>query len=102
MTNGKVIPGIKLIRHNAGGVNEQEDPTLPYKLEANLRPPEFMEMAFVGLYGGSEEIVVQGQTHEALEKFSQMNELQTHSRLRNLKIKGPDFDYEYPPKKEGR
>jgi hypothetical protein len=55
------IPGPKLIRHNASKVNLDDDPSFPFKLEANLRPPEFMVEAFVCLYGGgSEEVVVRG------------------------------------------
>lgn len=85
-----VIPGLKLIRHNASGVNEPDDPSYPYKLEANFRPPEFMNVAFVMLHGGSEEIVVRGKTREALEKFVEVNKLNTHPRLRELTITGPE------------
>jgi len=50
----------------------QDDPSFPFRLVANLRPPEFMEMAFIGMYGGSEVIVVRGETREALEQFVKM------------------------------
>ena len=85
-----VIPGIKLIRHNAGGINEPDDPSMPWKLEANFRPPEFMNVAFVLMHGGSEEIVVRGDTREALEEFVEENNLRTHPRLRRLTITGPE------------
>ena len=85
-----VIPGIKVIRHNASGINLPDDPSMPYKLEANLRPPEFMIVAFIGLYGGSEEFVVRSETGEALEKFIEMNDLRTHPRLRRLTITTPN------------
>jgi hypothetical protein len=85
----KVIEGIKLIRHNAGGVNEPDDPSYPYKLEASFRPPEFMIVAFIGLYKGSEEIVVRGMTQKALEEFISENHLRSHPRLRQLTITGP-------------
>lgn len=85
----KIIPGLKLV-YQTGGQRQEEDPSLPYKLEANLRPPEFMEIAFIGLYGGSEEIVVQGPTKESLELFIGENSLSTHPRLRWLKITGPN------------
>lgn len=80
------IKGIKLIRHNAGGVNEPDDPSYPWKLEARFSPPEFMMMAFIGLHGGSEEIVVRGETKESLEQFVEANDLRAHPRLRSLEI----------------
>ena len=85
-----VISSIELIKHNAGGVNRPDNPALPFKLEANFRPPEFMSMAFVGLYGGSEEIVVRGETKEALDEFIEKNDFRTHPRLRHFTITGPD------------
>jgi len=92
-----IIPGIKLIRHNASNVNLPDDPTFPFKLEANFRPPEFMIVAFIGLYGGSEEIVVRGMTKDALDKFVEANGLRTHPRLRRLTITGPDGIMEQLP-----
>lgn len=80
-----VIEGIKLI-YQTGGANEPDDPSYPWKLYANFSPPEFMVMAFVGLYGGSEEIVVRGKTKEALEEFVKVNDLRRHPRLRRLEI----------------
>lgn len=85
----KIIEGIKLIQHNAGGVNLPDDPSYPFKLEVSLRPPEFMLVAFVGLYGGREKMVVRGLTREVLEKFVEVNDLRTHPRLRELTITGP-------------
>lgn len=85
-----VIPGIKLIHHNSQHVNLPDDETLPFKLEASFSPPEFMRMAFIGLYGGSEEIVVRGQTKEAIDELIEKNHFRTHPRLRKLTITGPD------------
>jgi len=62
----------------------------PFKLEANFSPPLFMDLAFVFLYGGSEEIVVRGETLEALNKLIEVNNLRTHPRLRRITITGPD------------
>lgn len=84
------IEGIKLIRHNAGGVNVPDDPSYPWRLDASFSPPEFMLMAFIGLYGGIEEICVRGKTREALEQFVEMNSLRTHPRLRSLEITQPE------------
>ncbi len=47
-----MIKGIKLIRHNASGVNEPDDLSYPFLLHIVLRAPEFMTMAFIGLCGG--------------------------------------------------
>ncbi len=63
---------------------------MPFKLEANFRPPSFMEVTFALIHGGSEEIVVRGDTKEALDELITRNNLRTHSRLRWLKITGPE------------
>jgi len=86
----EVISGIKLIVHNSGGVNLPDDPTLPFKFEASFRPPSFMSVAFIGLYGPSEEIVVRAENKEALDKFIEMNNFRTHPRLRRFTITSPD------------
>ena len=83
------IPGIKLIRHNANRVNNPDDPSYPWKLEASFRAPEFMEMTFIFMIGSTEEIVVRGMTREALEKFVEVNDLRRHPRLLRLDITGP-------------
>lgn len=80
------IDGVKLIYHNAGGVNEPDDTSYPFRLEANFSPPEFMNVAFILMRGGSEKIVVRGKTREALEKFVDLNNLRKHPRLRSLDI----------------
>ena len=85
----KITPGIKLIRHNGGNVNNPDDPSLPWRLEASFRPPEFMSVAFVFLYGGEELIVVRGDTKEHLEEFVQVNDLRNHPRLKKLAITQP-------------
>ena len=81
-------PAVKLIFHT-GECQHDDDPTLPFKLEVNLRPPEFMVVAFVGMHGGSEEIVARAETQAALEAFVQEHALDTHPRLRRLSITGP-------------
>lgn len=84
------IPGLKLIKHNASNVDEPDDESLPFRLEASLRPPEFMTMAFIGLVGGSEEVVARATTMEAIEAFISEHRLRTHARLNSLTITGPD------------
>jgi hypothetical protein len=42
-----VIPGLKLIRHNAINVDIPDDPSFPFKLEGNFSPPELMNVTFI-------------------------------------------------------
>ena len=86
----EVIPGLKLIRHNSSNVDVPDDPSFPFKLEVLLRPPEFMTLAFVGLYGGSEEVVVRSMTKEALDTFIVLNKLRKHPRLISLTVTSPE------------
>lgn len=83
------IEGLKLVRLT-GAINEPDDPSYPYKLDVNLRPPDLMEVAFIMLHGGSEEIIVRGQTREAIDQFIKLNDLRRHPRLRRMTITGPD------------
>jgi hypothetical protein len=84
------IPGLKLIRHNASGVNEADDLSFPWLMEATFTPPEFLEIAFVFMHGGSEVIVVRSMSREALDEFISMNDLRNHPRLRRITITGPE------------
>lgn len=83
------IPGVKVVSVT-GQFTEDEDPTLPWKVTVNLRPPEFMNVTFVMLYGGTEAAVVQAPTREELEKFLEAENMTTHPRLRNIVFNGPD------------
>jgi hypothetical protein len=49
-----------------------------------------MQVAFVMLCGGSEEMVVRSKTREAIDRFVAQNDLTRHPRLRWLTIEGPD------------
>lgn len=80
----RIIEGIKLIRHNVSGVNNPDDTSLPFRLDATFRLPEFMDFACI--HGGSENICLRGMTREALEQFVEMNQLKTHPRLIKLEI----------------
>lgn len=88
-SSDEVIEGLKLIKLT-GSVEIADDPSYPYKLEVNLRPPELMQVTFVMLYGGSEVIVVRAMTLEALDRFIERNDLRQHPRLRRGIITGPD------------
>lgn len=96
------VEGIKLIRHNAARVNEPDDPSFPWKLDLNFSPPEFMVMAWVGLFGGSEEITIRGMTKEALEEFVEQNKFREHPRLRWMEFTDPDGKVErWRPERRG-
>lgn len=82
--------GVKLIRHNASGVNLPDDPSFPFRLEVLLSAPEFMDVAFILIHSGGEKIVVRGMTVEALDRFVKAENLRTHPRLRRFTITGPD------------
>lgn len=83
-------PEIKLIRHASSRIRRDDDPTMPYRVEVDLCPPEFMVVTFVMLYGGSDEIVVRCATREAVDRFLDKLELRTHPRMRRIRIVGPD------------
>lgn len=84
---------LKVIRLNTAGIDEPDAPYVtshPYKLTAHLRPPDFMQVAFICRYGGSEELVVRSRTQEALNRFVEQKSLTQEPRLRSLVITGPD------------
>lgn len=84
------IPGLKVIRANTYGIDRLDDPTFPFKLVANFRPPDFMIVAFIGLYGGSEEFVIRALTRAAIEECIRQNEWIGHPRLQRLTLTLPD------------
>jgi hypothetical protein len=84
------IPGIKVIKHNAGHINNPDDPSLPYRVDLRLRAPEFMAVAFIGLYGGTEDIVVRATTEEAAEAFLAKYGFRTHPRLISVTVTKPE------------
>lgn len=86
----EIIGGLKLIRHNTTGVNISDDPSLPFKFVGIFSPPGFMTVAFIGMFGGSEKIVVRSKTLKALQSFIDLNEYRTNPRLRKITITGPD------------
>lgn len=80
--------GVRLVRHL--NTRYDEDPALPFKVDIVLRPPEFMVVAFIGIYGGSEDIIAQAVDLASLCAFVVRNELATHPRFRRLTATGPD------------
>lgn len=90
----KNLPGLRLVRHVGAGIRQPQDPTYPFMLTINRSPPEFMDLAFIMLNGGSEIIEVQGMTEEALQEFITVNNFRTHPRLRHITLVGPGGEIE--------
>lgn len=84
-----VIPGLHVVEHT-GRASQPRDPSKPFTLEVVMTPPGFMQVLFVLAYGGTERLVVQGDTLEAIETLIVRNELETHPRLTRLTITGPE------------
>ncbi len=83
------IEGIKLISLT-GQFDGPDDENYPWKLEINFRPPEFMQVTFVMMYGGTEKMVVRGMSRELLEEFLEAEDFTFHPRLRDMVFTGPD------------
>lgn len=80
---------LKIIRLTGVVADQPDDSSYPYKLEANLSPPELLLVTFVMLYGGSQVIVVRGKTRQAIDRFVEQNDLRRHPRLRRMILTGP-------------
>jgi len=89
----KEIAGLKVIYANTYRIDERasEDPKeFPWKLHCNFRHADFMVVAAVCLYGGSEEFILRAKTREALEEAITTNEWRGHPRLRRMTLTHPD------------
>jgi hypothetical protein len=76
---------VKLIKHTSE-CDYPDDPSIPFKLEMDLQPPEFMGITWLALYGGSEYIVARGDTAEELVAWMEEKGLKPHPRLRRYSI----------------
>jgi hypothetical protein len=98
---------VKLIKHTSE-CDHEDDPSIPFKLEMVMRPPEFMEFTFFALYGSTEDIVARGDTLEELNSWMETNHLKTHSRLTRYAITDADgkvvesWDRFAKPKDDGK
>lgn len=81
---------VKVIYSNVHRIDNPDDPSLPYKLEAAFSHGDFMRVTAVLLYGGSQRFVLRGRTEAALRAAVIENEWLTHPRLIRLEITGPD------------
>jgi hypothetical protein len=86
MEKQEIDSQVRLIRHNARGVSQPEDRTFPFRMKAIFRPPEFMQVAFTMIHGGSECLEFQGMTVEDLVKLADREGFSTHPRLTRIEI----------------
>jgi hypothetical protein len=82
--------GVRFVYATGARDRFDEDPALPFRVYVNLRPPEFMQVTFVMIHGGSEEVIVKAETLDSAENFLIRNELATHPRIRRIEITGPE------------
>ncbi len=82
-------PGLKTIKCNSHNIDNPDDPSMPYKLEMRLSPPDFMAFTFVCLYGGTEILVIRSETEEEINQFVADKNYEHHPRLISLKISDP-------------
>src|SRR4029077_7558214 len=87
-------PGVDLLSLESDEPDAPYESTYPYKLTAHLSPPDFMQVTFIMLHGGSEELIIRGRTREALDRFITRNNLKQNPRLRGMMITGPNGDVE--------
>lgn len=91
MPDYEAVPGVRIIKLNSYNIDEPDDPALPWKLEMTFSPPEFMQMAFVLMHGGSEDLVVKAISREALDEFLRLEaQFKTHPRLIRMTVTDPD------------
>ena len=77
---------VKVIKHNMGGINNVDDPTLPWRLEATLRVPEFMNVAALFLYG-NEHVIIRADTEAELTSAAEsVGITNDHPRMISLVI----------------
>ena len=80
-----IIPGLKLIKHS-GVCDNADDPTLPFKLTLSFRAPELCSVVWAFQHGGSEIVVVRGETRGAIDAFLTQNKFADHVRFRSYTI----------------
>lgn len=84
------IEGLTLVHLTGTKISDPDsDESGLYRLEVNLRPPELVNVAFIMLHGGSEEVIVRAKTRDAIDQFIEVNAFRRHPRLRRMTISGP-------------
>lgn len=76
---------VKVIYHNMDGIDEPDDPTMPYVLRAKLRPPEFLFVAALLMYG-NEECTIIGDSEAELQQVARDYGIAKNPRLISMSI----------------
>lgn len=81
----------KIIKLNTCNINEaiteNDKKEYPWKLKCIFRIPDFMNMMWLCILGGScEELIVIGKTKKDLENYMKEEQLNNHPRLLSFNI----------------
>jgi hypothetical protein len=96
MSNEVLFPGITVIHHTGARQDREEtrakmrEHAEEIQLTLNLRPPEFMAMAFIMMCGGSEELILASKDPRELVAAILHHQWDNHPRLRWMKMVEPD------------
>ena len=94
MTSG-LIPGLYLVKHTSF-VNREDNPDMPYKLEIWMRPglQNVLRLNFMfrDQKTTEEEIVIRGETLEAIHEYLKRNARNISGRFNRALITGPGTD----------
>jgi hypothetical protein len=72
-------------------IDREFDPKkFPWELKFDLQPPEFMNIAFIMAYGGSQNFVVRGKSREALMRLVRVLGIFKRTDLMEMKITDPN------------
>lgn len=79
-------PDVQLVRHNLGGIHYDRDAVeYPWVLRLKMRVPELGQVAWALMFG-TEEVVVEGKSREALERLAEGAQWRSHPRFLSLEI----------------
>jgi hypothetical protein len=81
--------GVRLVRVT-GQCEYHDDPSMSYRIHVVLAPPSFMQVAFIMLYGGVEEIIARAESLVWAEDFLKREGLEEYARFRRVTITGPN------------
>jgi len=80
------IPGLRLIKHKASGIDLPDDLSYRYCLAVVLRLPEFKPFAGIAIFDGTEQIVLLGSALDAVHEFMDRNQIKDHPSLARYHI----------------
>jgi len=89
------VPGVKVIRWNSLGINQKDDLSMRFSLDAKLMGPSTSgkSQRFVDAFctgGYRQDIFVRGELLADLEEFARKTHILSNSRLVDVVISGPE------------